>query len=93
MANITVEFEAITAALKEQLGRDADSVTLIITLFSFARAIARHASSQATRAAANGLTVRMRSLSLSYHVPRFVVRDMLDDFIREIESQARLPSV
>ncbi len=88
MTTVALELEVITAALKEQLLRNADTATVIETLVALSRVIARRAPNATVRAAADGLTLRALKLLQAYAVPQFVVRDMLNDFVRQIESQS-----
>lgn len=93
MSGAALELEVITAALKEQLAGNVDTLTLIETIVSLSKVIERRAPNAAVRAAADGLKVRVLKLSKANDVPRFVVRDMLEDFIEQIERRAYCASV
>ncbi len=88
MTIAALELETITAALKEQLARDTDTTTVIETLVSLSEMVARSASNATMRAVADGLKVRALKLLQASDVPRFIVRDILHDFIQQIESTA-----
>ena len=81
--------ETIAAALKEQLERNADTATLVKTIASLSSVIARHGADEAVRAAAETLQLRALKLSRASQVPRFIVHDMLEDFVQRIQSRAR----
>ena len=87
LSTATLELEVITAALKEQFARNADTATVIETLVSLSGVIARRAPDATVRAAADGLKVRALKLSQANEVPQFVVRDLIHDFIQQLESR------
>lgn len=87
---IRMLLETLTAALKEQLVRnDADTRTLINTVASLSAVMARHGPNETVRTAGEALHLRAQKLLRAGYVPRFIVRDMLDEFVRQVESRPR----
>ena len=93
MPTPTLALDVITAALTEQLARDADTTTIIRTVIALSGVIVRYAPNGTVRAAADGLRTRAKKLSLGNDIPRFVVRDMLEDFIQQFESRHLHPRI
>jgi len=91
--NVTLELEVITAALREQLARDADTTVVIESLVALSRVIMQRAPNANVCSIASDLRVQTLKLSQATDVPRFVVRDMLDDAIQRLESPFQRPRV
>ena len=85
---VRLVLETITATLKEQLERNADTATLVKTIASLSTVMARHGANETVRAAAQTLQLRSLRLSQASQVPRFIVHDMLEDFVQRIQSQS-----
>ena len=86
MASVTLPADVIATALKEQLTRNADTLTVVQTVISLSRVIVRCAPDAAVRAVGYDLRTRALQLSRVRHIPRFVVQDMIDEAIQRIES-------
>ncbi len=86
MPNVTLELEVVIAALRGQLTRNADTTVVIKTLIALSRVIVQRAPNATVRSVAHDLRVRALKLSRANDVPRFIVRDMLDDVIQQLES-------
>lgn len=88
MAIIALDRELIAAALKEQLGRSVDTATILKSVISLSTVLVQRAPDAAVRAIADDLRVRALKLSRANDIPRFVVRDMLEDVVHQLEPRS-----